>query len=111
MKYLVTMEMIQQMAPSDPRQLIQLIEERVIKQHEIQVKQEAEKKILAGGSVVGKMCDVFIVEAASNEELSGLLRSLPLWSIHKVDVIPLESFEDVLAKERQEVEQMKAALK
>ena len=50
------------------------------------------------------------METASNEELSELVTSLPLFPMQKVDVTALESFEAGAAANRQSLERFKAAL-
>lgn len=114
MKYLVTMELVETALPAilaSPQATVQHIEQRVIPTHEALMKLEAERKILAGGALVGRRANAFIVEAASNEELSRLLMSLPLSPMMKVEVTPLQSFEDIAAQVRQNLERLKAALK
>ena len=110
MRCLVTMETIETGIPRSPKETVQHLEQRVLPDHEARMKLEAEKKILAGGAPVGKRGNVFIVEVASNEELSRLLQSLPLWSLQKVDVTPLQRFEDRAAQDRQLLERLKTAL-
>jgi uncharacterized protein YciI len=93
MKYLVTMEMIGA-PPDSPEELLQYVEDKVIPTHEILLKWEAEKRILAGGDLSGRRGSVLILEAESNAEVSRLLATLPLWVTQEIDVIPLESFEE-----------------
>jgi muconolactone delta-isomerase len=52
----------------------------------------AEKKILAGGPVVGRIALRFIVEAASLQEVDRIVSSLPLWSLSEAGVTPLIAF-------------------
>ena len=56
MKFLVTMEMIDEKVPKDPQHLVHHVTQ-VIKHHEATIKMENDKKILAGGAVVGKKMD------------------------------------------------------
>lgn len=84
--------------------------ERVVSNNEALAKLIADKKILAGGVMSGRRGVAFIMETASNEELSGLVTSLPLFPMQKVDVTPLESFEAGAAANRQSLERFKAAL-
>ena len=63
--------------------------------------------ILAGGLPVGDRAFVFIIEAASNEELDQLLRSIPAWGVLKWKVTPLQSFSGRAAQEREVVKQLK----
>ena len=106
MKYLVTMELIGT-PPASRQELLRHVEERVIPTHEILLQLKADKKILAGGDLSGRRGCVFIVEAASNAEVSQLLASLPSWPTQKVDVTPLESFEERQALHRQLAEHLK----
>jgi hypothetical protein len=52
---------------------------------------------------------VFIAEAASNEELDRLLRSIPAWGVLKWKVTPLQSFAGRATQERDEVKKLKKA--
>jgi muconolactone D-isomerase len=110
MKYLVTMELIGA-PPDSPQGLIRHLEEQVIPTHEALMKLEVEKKILAGGDLSGRRGNAFIVEVASNEELSTLLMSLPAWGYQKVDVTPLESFEERQVLHRKFLERLKTTVK
>ncbi len=108
MRYLVTLESVETgLLP--PQQQAQLVEQMIIPSLDACAKLEAEKKILAGGTFVGARAGVVIVEAASNEELSQLLHSLPFWPLMKVNVSPLQSFQDQAALTRQVLERLKAA--
>ena len=111
MRYLVTMEPVEEAIPRGaPQEFVRYGEQVVLLTEEACAKLEVEKKILAGGVVAGARDAAFIVEAASNEELSRLLMSLPWWGFMKVDVTPLESFEERAAQVRQMVERLKATL-
>ena len=111
MKYLVTMELIGTPPVASPQELVQWLEQMVIPSEEAVIKLEAKGKILAGGDLSGRRGSALIVEAASNEELTGLLDSIPEWPLLKVDVTPLDSFEERLARVRQHLERLKATLK
>ena len=52
----------------------------------------AEKKILAGGAVVGRIALRFIIEADSSEEVDRLISSFPLWPVADARVTPLITF-------------------
>jgi muconolactone delta-isomerase len=54
----------------------------------------AEKKILAGGPVVGRVALRFIVEADSLKDVDQLVSSLPLWPLAETCVTPLTTFGD-----------------
>ncbi len=49
----------------------------------------AEKKVLAGGPVVGRIALRFIVEADSPQEVDRIITSLPLWPLAETRVTPL----------------------
>lgn len=106
MMYLVTLELIGG-APSSPQDMVQHLEQRIIPTHEALMKLQAEKVILAGGDMSGRRGAAFIVNVASNEELSKLLMSLPLWALMKVEVTPLENFEERQARHREFLNHMK----
>ncbi len=109
MQYLVTVEPSTDLGLLPPQQMAQLLEQVITPSIEAMVKLEAEKKILAGGVPVGSRTGVLIVEAASNDELDRLLVNLPLWGLYKINVTPLESFQDRLAQQGPMLEQLKAA--
>ncbi len=71
------------------------------------MKLETDKKILAGGLPVGDRALVFILEAASHEEVDQLLRDLPAWGVLKWVVTPLQSFDGRAKMERSIVEEIK----
>jgi muconolactone D-isomerase len=110
MKYLVTMELIGTPQIASPQERVQWLEQIVIPSEEAATKLEAEGKILAGGDLSGRRGWAFIMEAASNEELSQLLMSIPQWTLLQVNVTPLDSISERLAQERESLKQMKAAL-
>jgi muconolactone delta-isomerase len=64
-------------------------------------------KILAGGLPVGERAFVFIAEAASNDEVDQLVRSLPFWGALDWKVTPLQGFAERAAMERRIVKEIK----
>ena len=111
MKYLVTMELIGTPPAASLQEMVQFLEQMIIPSEEAMIKLEADGKILAGGDLSGRRGWAVIVEAASNEELTKLLGDIPEWPLLKVDVTPLDSFEERLTQIRQYLEQMKETLK
>jgi len=111
MKYLVTMELIGNPPAASPQELVRWLEQIVIPSEEAMMKLEVEGKILAGGDLSGRRGMAFIAEAASNEELTQLLGSIPEWPLLKVNVTPLDSTKTRLAQVRQDLERLKATLK
>ena len=89
-----------------PEQIVPLAQQEVIPTMEALVKLRQEGKILAGGVPAGDRAHIFIVDAASNDEVTELIQSLPLWGRHVWDVTPLESWEHHAAFIRQTVAQI-----
>ena len=90
-----------------PEEAVEILEEVVLPTFDALMKLEAQKKIAAGGLPVGDRAFVFIAEAASNEELDRLLRSLPAWGVLEWQVTPLQSFAGRAAQDRDLVKQFK----
>ena len=62
----------------------------------------AEKKILGGGPVVGRIALRFFVEAESSGQVDEMISSLPLWPVAETRVTPLIAF----SERRQHVQQL-----
>ena len=92
---------------ASPEEAVEILEEVVLPTFDALMKLEAQKKIAAGGLPVGDRAFVFIAEAASNEELDRLLRSIPAWGVLDWHVTPLQSFAGRAAQERDLVKQFK----
>ena len=90
-----------------PEEAVESLEEVILPTFDALMKLEAQKKIAAGGLPVGDRAFVFIVEAASNEELDRLLRSIPAWGVLEWQVTPLQSFAGRAAQERDVVKRFK----
>lgn len=60
----------------------------------------ADGTITAGGVPAGQKRHVFIVDAASNDEVTELVQRLPLWMAHRWEITPLESWAHHLAHAR-----------
>jgi len=101
MKYLVS-------ASSGPsftshEEEVAILKDFIIPGFETFMKLEKEGKILGGGVPLGDRGFVFIMEAASNDELDKILRGLPIWAGLEWEVIALQSFEGRAAIERENV--------
>jgi muconolactone delta-isomerase len=66
----------------------------------------AEKKIVAGGPVVGRIALRFIVDVDSSKEVDRLVSSLPLWPVAETRVTALTAFAD----RREHVQELLEAL-
>jgi muconolactone delta-isomerase len=91
-------------SPEEAKEVLQTI---VLPSFDQLGKLEKSKKILAGGLPVGDRAFVFIAEAASNDELDHMLRSLPMWGALDWEVTPLQTFSGRAAIEREYVKAMK----
>jgi hypothetical protein len=92
---------------TSPEEALAVLEKGILPTFDELMKLETEKKILAGGLPVGDRAFVFIVEAASNEELDQLLRRIPAWGVLRWQVTPLQSFGGRAAQERDVVKQLR----
>ncbi len=95
---------------SSPEEAVAILEGAVLPSLDGLIRLEKRRKILAGGLPVGERALVFIVDAASNEELDQLLQDLPLWGVLSWQVTPLQSFTGRAAHERDAVKKLKKAL-
>ena len=111
MLYLVKGVASQAGTPTMPAQAIELLQRQVIPSLEALAQHQTDGKILAGGIVVGARAAVFIVEAASHEEVTNLVRNLPFWGILEWEVTPLETFTHRATLERQQVEKLQGMMK
>jgi hypothetical protein len=84
-----------------PEETLEALENRVLPAFDTLIRLEAEHKILAGGVPVGGRALVFIVEAASHDEVDRLVRCLPVWGALKWQVTPLQTFAGRAAQERE----------
>ena len=86
---------------------VAVLEKGILPTFDALMKLEADKKILAGGLPIGDRAFAFIVEAASNDELDQLLRSIPAWGVLKWQVTALQTFAARAAQEREIVKELK----
>ncbi len=110
MRYFVKGEYVELGAVLAPEDFVHMIENLVIPSFETMAKLENEKKILASGIVSGARAGMFIIDVASNTELTALLQSFQFWGILKWDVIPLDSPEDRIVVEKQLLENVKKSM-
>ena len=70
----------------------------------------AEKKIVAGGPVLGRISLRFIVEAASPQEVDQMVSSLPLWPLAEARVTTLVALSDRRSSVQALVENLKQGM-
>ncbi len=90
-----------------PEDMVELIEDYILPGFEALKKLQLENKILAGGVPVSERAVAFIIDAATNEELDQIMRSLPLWPVLEWQVTPLQSFEGRAFHDRRMLQQLK----
>ena len=83
-----------------PEEAAHILANIILPSFDALIKLEKSKKILAGGLPVGDRAFVFILEAASNEEVDTLLRNIPMWGSLDWEVTPLQSFSGRASQER-----------
>ncbi len=110
MKYLVMAQAMDMNPTTPPGEAARMFEHRIIPSLEMIAKWEEEGKG-TGGGFAGRRAGAFILEAASHEEVSKLLASLPFWSIIKWEVIPLQSYRAQADMARQQLQTLKAIAK
>ncbi len=85
---------------ASPEEAVEVLEKIIIPSFDQLMKLEKKKKILAGGLPVGDRAFVFIMEAASNEELDRMLREIPVWGLLDWEVTALQTVAGRAAQER-----------
>jgi muconolactone delta-isomerase len=92
MRFLVTMEHIDTGEAPAPRELAALLQNVVLPS--VKALGEWEKAGKAkGGILAGRRGAAFIIDVDSHEQLSDMLRSVPMWGVSDVDIVPLESID------------------
>ena len=86
---------------ASPKEALKALEDMVLPLFEALKRLESGRRILAGGVPVGDRALVFILEAASHDEVDRLLRSLPMWGVFTWDVVALQTFAGRVALERE----------
>lgn len=99
MRFFITGEYIEAGALLSPEHLAALAQNVILPSLQILAKWEQEGKI-KGGVLAGERAGVFIVEAASHEEIGELLASLPFWGLIKWHVTPLQSWASTVERDR-----------
>jgi hypothetical protein len=102
LKFLVIGQGIDYIDPMDPANYI-LFSEKVILPAIETAKEWEEKKSVVGGFFAGQRTGVMIIEAASGEELGGLIQKLSFWSESALEIIPLQSFQSGAENIKQQI--------
>jgi hypothetical protein len=95
---------------ASPEETVEVLEKGILPTFDALMNLEEENKIIAGGLPIGDRALVFIAEAASNEELDRMLRSIPAWGVLKWEVSALQTFAGRAEQEREIVEELKRTM-
>jgi hypothetical protein len=106
MLFLVELDHIKSTAPLTPQAGRTFIEQIILPTIARAEQLMAEKRIVAGGAVVGRVSLRFIVESESTADVDAMVSSLPLWPLAETRVTPLLP----LATRRQHVQTLMNAL-
>lgn len=107
MRFLVSAESVDYGGPVSPKDALAFFENLIIPSFQMLEKWEKEGKI-TGGGFAGQRAGGFIMEAASPEELSRTLSTLPLWGVTKWDIHALLSFSTVTTLVKEQANGLKA---
>lgn len=91
---------------SDEEQAVRVLESAVMPTFDRLIELEEEGKI-DGGLLAASRSFVFIMEAASNDEVDRVLRDLPLWGSTRWDVTPLQTLKARAEMEREVLGRLK----
>lgn len=106
MKFLLIGKDIGFTTPVAPGQLAGLLEGVYIPSFKMLEKWESEKKV-TGGFLAAQRGGAIIMEAASAEELSSKMTSLPFWGALNWEVIPLQTFRSGIEDASRQVAELK----
>ncbi len=94
MLYLVELDHVKSGSPLTPDKARAFVEGIIYPTLAQAEKLVAEKKIVAGGPVAGRIALRIIVDAESPQELDRIVSRLPLWPLSDSRVTPLVAFGD-----------------
>jgi hypothetical protein len=109
MQFLVSGEWVETGALLPPEQLAQVVEAVVLPSLQMLAQWEDAGRA-RGGILAGQRAGIYLLEAASAEEVGRLLASLPFWGLVKWSVMPLEPTRATVQRERQVLEQLRTRL-
>ncbi len=94
MLFLVEVDHVKTASPVTPEAGRAFIEQVILPTIDRAERLIAEKKIVGGGPVVGRIALRLMVEAASPAEVDQVISSLPLWPLSGTRVTPLVPFSE-----------------
>jgi muconolactone delta-isomerase len=97
--YLVTMNLTR----SDPLlpvdQLTQFVRDAILPSVESLARLQAQGKVVSGGYPIGRPAIVLLIDAHSEQELHGILKSLPLWEQVEAEITQMQGFKELMNSE------------
>src|SRR5262245_34101953 len=94
MLFLVELDHVKSGLPPTPEATRAFVERIIFPTLARAEKLVAEKKIVAGGPVLGRVALRLIVEADSLQDVDKMITSLPVWPVAETRVTPLIAFDD-----------------
>jgi hypothetical protein len=107
MLFLVELDHVKTTAPANPEAGRAFIEQVIFPTLARGEQLVSEKKIVAGGAVVGRVSLRFIIEAETPGQADQIVSSLPVWVVAETRVTPLIT----LSERRNHVQQLLGKLK
>jgi hypothetical protein len=107
MLFLVELDHVKPTAPIPPEAGRAFIEQNILPTLARGEQLMAEKTIVSGGAVLGRVALRFIVEAETLAQVDQMISSLPVWPMTETRVTPLIT----LNERRQHVQQLSESLK
>lgn len=89
-----------------PTEIVQLWEKIIHPSHEMLIKWVKEKRI-TGGCLAAQREVVFILDAISNEDVGSILADLPVWTLIKWDVLPIQLFKSADERDSKVIDRLK----
>jgi muconolactone delta-isomerase len=90
-----------------PQQVAQMLDTVIAPSLEMLAKWEREGRI-HGATFAGQRANCMIIDAASHEELSDLLTTLPFWGLLDWKITPLASYEGMAKRVREMSQRLKS---
>jgi hypothetical protein len=107
MIYLIEIDHVKSGPPLTPETGQEFIKEIIFPTIALAEQLVAEKKILAGGPVLGRVALRLIVQADSAQDVDRIVTSLPLWPLAETRVTPLITFGERRAHAQAILERLK----
>ena len=110
MQYLVQMKLAAHSRPNSSQEGASFIEGYIFPSLERCKKLEEEKKIVAGGPMIGTIGIALILQAETGKQLDELIASLPVWPLMETTVMPLTTFDGRMDAIRPRLERLKTSM-